>query len=264
MVTYIYALVDPRTDEIRYVGKSDNPERRLFEHLSESKKADNHKDRWIRQLRRNKLVPRVVTIDIVADKEWEKKERGWIAFFRKSGIRLTNSTDGGNGGRKVSEGTRLKMSLAQRGKKVSVETREKLRLANTGKKMSAEARTKMSESRKNRVIGPETRKLLSLAAKGNKRCLGRKLNEETKKKIGAASKGNKNTAGRRLTTEQKTKISIGNRGKRSKFTEQDIIEIRRQVKAGIRQSDLADQHNVSRSTINLIIKGKNFAWVEFP
>jgi hypothetical protein len=32
---YIYGLVDPRTDKIRYVGKSNNPERRLYAHIKD-------------------------------------------------------------------------------------------------------------------------------------------------------------------------------------------------------------------------------------
>jgi predicted GIY-YIG superfamily endonuclease len=33
--TYIYGLADPTTKEIRYVGKADDPQARLSQHLQE-------------------------------------------------------------------------------------------------------------------------------------------------------------------------------------------------------------------------------------
>jgi len=35
--TFIYTLRDPITDEIKYVGKSDDPKSRLVEHINKSK-----------------------------------------------------------------------------------------------------------------------------------------------------------------------------------------------------------------------------------
>lgn len=35
--TFIYSLKDPRTNEIKYVGKSNNPKNRLNRHIRESK-----------------------------------------------------------------------------------------------------------------------------------------------------------------------------------------------------------------------------------
>ena len=39
MKTYIYALVDPRTREIFYIGKANQPEKRLTGHLSGSRSS---------------------------------------------------------------------------------------------------------------------------------------------------------------------------------------------------------------------------------
>src|ERR1700676_4955980 len=52
---------------------------------------------------------------------------------------------------------------------------------------SKETRIKLSNAKKN--MSPETRAKLSIAALGNKRCVGRKLSVETKAKIGAGNKG---------------------------------------------------------------------------
>lgn len=38
MKTFIYTLEDPRTKEIRYIGKSDNIEKRIKSHITRSKK----------------------------------------------------------------------------------------------------------------------------------------------------------------------------------------------------------------------------------
>lgn len=49
----IYALTDPRTDEIRYVGKSHRtPHRRLRRHLAPCYlKGNTYKERWIMRRR---------------------------------------------------------------------------------------------------------------------------------------------------------------------------------------------------------------------
>ncbi len=47
-----------------------------------------------------------------------------------------------------------------------------------------------------------------------------------------------------------------------KLTDQDVLLIREQVAAGIQQKDLANQFNVSRSLICLIIKRKLWPWVQ--
>jgi hypothetical protein len=49
----IYGLVDPRYQEIRYVGYSKNPEHRFREHMRTNPRGSNqYKDRWIASLKR--------------------------------------------------------------------------------------------------------------------------------------------------------------------------------------------------------------------
>ena len=83
----IYALVDPRTSQIRYVGQTQNhPEIRLDGHLH--KKDDNKAKRaWIDELRRLSLKPVAVVLEyvptlreaLIAETEWIRrgKESGW-------------------------------------------------------------------------------------------------------------------------------------------------------------------------------------------
>ena len=97
--TYIYALVDPITTEIRYVGKADQPQRRLrYKHLSKSElNVDTPKSRWIKGLLANKKFPKLKILEKVRKEIWQDREVYWIAYYKGKGADLTNSTDGGEG-----------------------------------------------------------------------------------------------------------------------------------------------------------------------
>jgi hypothetical protein len=96
--TYIYALIDPRDDQVRYVGKADNVKERFMSHLRESKtNAKSHKCAWIRTLIAEGLKPVVKTLEEVNIDEWQKAEIYYIQEFRKMGVNLTNHTIGGDG-----------------------------------------------------------------------------------------------------------------------------------------------------------------------
>lgn len=100
MTTYIYALCHPTTGEIRYIGKSDNPERRLREHLKTAldAKVVHHNARWVRSLRAIGEAPKLRTLCAVSDRTlWPGYEQFFIASARYLGARLTNGTVGGDG-----------------------------------------------------------------------------------------------------------------------------------------------------------------------
>src|SRR5689334_16351620 len=101
-VTYIYGLIDPRTDLLRYVGKSNDPSLRYYRHLSD--KSSTHKACWIKGLLKSGAAPRLIILDTVPAAEWQVYERDWIECFRSS---LTNITEGGIGAEVTAE-TRLK------------------------------------------------------------------------------------------------------------------------------------------------------------
>jgi hypothetical protein len=98
---------------------------------------------------------------------WEKR---WIKALKDAGYNLVNQTPGGDGGptwtgRKHTDATKAKMSLAAKGNK-----------GNLG-----------------RVFSEEHREKLSLSQIGNKKALGRKDSDETRAKKSCSLKGKKFT-----------------------------------------------------------------------
>lgn len=93
---YIYVLIDPRNNEIRYVGKSINPNVRVRRHISEAKnsKQTNHRINWLKNLASDGYKPIIEIIDEVVG-EWEWLEIYWINQLKVWGFKLVNSTDGG-------------------------------------------------------------------------------------------------------------------------------------------------------------------------
>ena len=102
---FIYTLIDPITNEIRYVGKANNPERRLEAHIYGSLESSNpHKHRWIKKLRKSGLKPILHVIEICADSEWKQREIYWTAKYRKANHKLLNISKGGAAGDMSPEG----------------------------------------------------------------------------------------------------------------------------------------------------------------
>src|SRR3990167_8922143 len=94
----VYQLRDPRTEQVRYIGYSRDPRRRLRGHLTDQ--SDTHKVRWIRLLLERNLKPQLGIICVMATyAEAKRIELALIAWHRKLGTPVTNETDGGGGAR---------------------------------------------------------------------------------------------------------------------------------------------------------------------
>lgn len=99
-MTVIYGLLCPETDELRYIGKADDPPARLRSHISRARVSAerHHSVRWIRSLLRRGLRPKMIILEHLADgADWAEAERRHIAEALARGARLTNSTPGGEG-----------------------------------------------------------------------------------------------------------------------------------------------------------------------
>ena len=80
----IYALVDPRDNTVRYVGKTSDPSARLAQHI-ENTAGKGHKNVWVRDLKASGLRPTMEILERVPVAEWEAAERRWIAFYSTRG-----------------------------------------------------------------------------------------------------------------------------------------------------------------------------------
>jgi predicted GIY-YIG superfamily endonuclease len=95
--TFIYGLFSERDNIIRYIGKSDNPNKRLKTHIYQMNDSNTHKNNWIRKVVSNgeKLCYKI--IEEVYYHEWRQKEIFWISKYSN----LVNTSKGGQGGRGI-------------------------------------------------------------------------------------------------------------------------------------------------------------------
>lgn len=214
--TFIYGLTDPRTQQLRYVGKANNPNHRYKGHLAEISRT--YKSNWVASLRNQNKVPEMVILEEVPKTEWEEAEIWWIAYAKSLGAKLTNKCTGGGisdgyRGHKHPPETIARMSEIKKGKvfdpdhkakiaakrKAAWERREAVNGTKaTGRKHTEETKAKMraNSARKGkpcseanlkalreRVITEETRAKLSNSLKG------RVITEEWRENISKATKG---------------------------------------------------------------------------
>jgi hypothetical protein len=95
----IYALIDPRTGRVRYVGQSSTGMTRPRTHVWFAKSGGRtYCDNWVRQLLKLGMMFDVwVLEELEAVDSLDAREVWWIAFARAWGCPLTNLTDGGGG-----------------------------------------------------------------------------------------------------------------------------------------------------------------------
>lgn len=113
--TFIYILKCPVTQEIRYVGKTNNPEERLKNHLNSSRDKNTYKRNWLNKLKELKLKPIFEIIDEVPITEWHYWEKFYIKKYIDAGCILVNCTDGGDG---LTFGNQTSFKKGQNGRSV--------------------------------------------------------------------------------------------------------------------------------------------------
>ena len=144
----VYALTDPRSGEIRYIGKSSSGVARPQYHLSPAhiRRETTRKARWLQSLLALGLRAQIEVVEECGSVDHANEaERFWISQFRALGFRLTNLTDGGDGapGRIMTDEHKKKIGLTaigntrMLGKKMSESAREKIARSAMGNKRGA-------------------------------------------------------------------------------------------------------------------------------
>ncbi|WP_406867225.1 GIY-YIG nuclease family protein [Paraburkholderia fungorum] len=145
--TKIYVLRDPRTNEIRYVGKTVRDLRkRLREHVASAPRKITYRDNWIFTLLDEGLHPIIEEIDRTIG-DWEALEAKWIAHHKSLGAKLTNLTDGGYGVPGLDPAVRARGQARDRVTKSNPDWRAKQALAIKAS-MTPERRKQISDAQK--------------------------------------------------------------------------------------------------------------------
>ncbi len=91
----IYVLLDPHDSTVRYVGKTNDPERRGRRHAKAGPRRSNRPlEEWRVCLKKAGLWPVLVVVHWVPYEDWERAEMDWIAYYASLG-RLLNKDAGG-------------------------------------------------------------------------------------------------------------------------------------------------------------------------
>jgi len=94
---YVYVLIDPFTDAIRYVGVTRRSlETRLQDHIKGSNYASTHKDSWILSLKSKNSIPIIKELEVCTEYNWQEREQYYISLARNFGFKLCNHTAGGD------------------------------------------------------------------------------------------------------------------------------------------------------------------------
>jgi hypothetical protein len=159
---YIYMLIDPDTKMVRYIGQTNNPQKRYNSHISHCLNINNRNYNcnnyiWLRKLLNDNKHPimDILESNIETRNESNELEIFYIRYFKYIGFELTNMSSKGFNINFTPE-VREKMSIAKKGKTI-----ENIRGDEGGKVMREEKRQLLIENNPNRSNDPEVKEKIS-------------------------------------------------------------------------------------------------------
>ena len=209
----LYVLID-KNDNVHYVGITTNSLiHRFSTHVSECKNKNTKKCVWIKSMFEKGENPKIklVSDDFINDIDLKNAEISYIDKLLNEGVKLTNSTNGGEGvkGLKHSEETKHKISVNRKGKSCGESHPYFKKGIFLDKKHSEKTKTLMSHNR-----------------------VGKKKSYEHRKKLSEVKLGDKNNNyGKHFSDNHKNKLSLSNKKNHffdnSSFTKENILNIRK-------------------------------------
>jgi hypothetical protein len=212
----IYGLRDPRTNLIRYIGKSSSGLNRPNNHRKPSfyTNCNTRLANWCKNMAAAGTMYEIVVLQYCTSnrEELNEAERSWIRLFKQEGYDITNLTVGGDGvagrvysaeararlseqrrGRKMSEEARRNMSAAQtkrhQERPVTAETLEKMSRSHLGYKHTEESKAKMSKTHLENPPEFTEEERAAIAAKISAAHKGKVVSEATREKLRLTSTG---------------------------------------------------------------------------
>lgn len=243
-ITLVYAVLDPDTCEVRYVGKTCQ---KLSSRISGHRKSkeNNHRANWFRSIYAKGKEPIFIVLEECYE-GWQEVEQFWISYLLFLGANLTNATKGGEG---APGGVWKEESKEKQRKSACLPHRVEINRVNIKKAQESNKGRKQSDIWK----AKKAEKLV-----GNKWNLGRKQSAEWIENAHAPLRGVSKSA------EVCFNLSKCSKHK-TKLTENQVVEILELHYLGKYPiGTIAKMFLVTHQTIKRIIDNKGYLWLEHP
>lgn len=164
---YVYGLIDPRDQKIKYVGKGCG--NRMYNHV---RQVVNHSVKDKNYTKYNAIKEILKEFDNLCYEKLFETDDELEAYKKEKELIIKHNTlypngwnlvlgRGSTAGRELSEEHKIKIGLANKNKKISDSQKEYLRNLNKGKKLSEYTKKKISDSLKGK-IHRDNRELLKI------------------------------------------------------------------------------------------------------
>ena len=265
----VYALIDPRTQKIRYVGwTSHTVPFRIRRHRGEAlRKAPNgtwlhqhYRARWIRQLLRlEKWPPEYSILESGTGFAWAEAERRWIRELKERGENLVNGTLGGESGygRKLTTDARETARLRAKVQNLSGIQAERWRDPEYRNRLLTALNTPEARMRRQQISRQLLQNNPTFVARLRKLCaIGRAEHW--------AVPENRQMASEVAKASHINRLAKGLGPCNHRLTEADVRQIREKAQTGTKGfiQDMAKAYNVAYMTMYKVVHG--MTWKHIP